>query len=470
MRCIIVNKIFFISCFFIASCKKFVEINPPVTRPSAAVVYSTDATAKSVLNGIYTQMASPNSTINGLSGFSIVGGLAADELQAYTIANTQLQQVFSNSLMSSSVPFWDQCYNIIYTTNAAIEGLAYSQALSPSIKQQLTGEAKFLRAFIYFHLVNYFGDIPLNLTTDYRITSIAFRTPKSEVYQQIILDLKDAQGLLSPRYLGLDLVNTTAERVRPTSWAATALLSRVYLYTGDYVNAEAEATKIIDNTSTFTLQTDLNKVFIKNSGEAIWQFQPIATGGNAPDGNVFVLNGPPTSNRPVTLSTQLYNAFEASDDRKTKWVSSITSGTSTYYFPNKYKIGNTTSTTVVSEYQTIFRLAEQYLIRAEARAQQNNTDGSKNDINVIRTRAGLSFTIASDKSSLLNAIEQERRIELFTELGHRWLDLKRTNRIDAVMTLVTPSKGGTWHTNWQLFPIPLDNINTDNNLIQNSGY
>jgi len=118
----------------------------------------------------------------------------------------------------------------------------------------------------------------------------------------------------------------------------------------------------------------------------------------------------------------------------------------------------------------VLRLAEQYLIRAEARAQQNNVGGAQSDLNTIRTRAGLPNTTANDKTSLLAAIIHERQVELFSEWGHRWLDLKRSGNLDAMMAVVAPAKGATWSSNWQWYPIPSYEIVQDPNLVQNPGY
>jgi hypothetical protein len=114
----------------------------------------------------------------------------------------------------------------------------------------------------------------------------------------------------------------------------------------------------------------------------------------------------------------------------------------------------------------MLRLAEQYLIRAEARAQLENIPGAQEDLNAIRSRAGLPDTDADDKASLLLAIERERQAELFAEGGHRWLDLKRTNRADAVLG---PLKAD-WQTPDALFPIPDAERQLNPNLTQNDGY
>ena len=122
----------------------------------------------------------------------------------------------------------------------------------------------------------------------------------------------------------------------------------------------------------------------------------------------------------------------------------------------------------------VLRLAEQYLIRAEAEVNGagNGLGGAISDINAIRNRAGLPATTASTPAQVMAAIMQERRIEFFAEWGHRWLDLKRTGRVDSVMTIATPLKnaGTKWQSFQQLYPIPANERAFDPNLTQNPGY
>jgi hypothetical protein len=118
----------------------------------------------------------------------------------------------------------------------------------------------------------------------------------------------------------------------------------------------------------------------------------------------------------------------------------------------------------------VLRLGELFLIRAEARAQQNNLQSALSDLNVIRKRAGLPNVNVNGKDSLLLSILHERQVELFAEWGHRWFDLKRTGNIDRIMNLVTPQKGGIWKTTSRLFPLPEGDIEKNNNLNQNPGY
>lgn len=472
-------------------CKKLVEVDAPVTSTNAANVYNTDANAAAVLTSVYTNISKANLTGGGLISLSLFPGLSADELTLYggsTNLSTLLLGYYMNALTNSNIGGADFCtatYPIIYTANAAVEGMTNNNSLTPAVRQQLLGEAKFIRAFCYFYLVNLYGDVPFTLSTDYTRNAVLPRTPKAQIYQQVIADLKDAQGLLNDKYLQADALNPypagSEERTRPTKWAATALLSRVYLYTGDWPNAESQASLLINNKTQYKL-VGLTSVFLKNNSEAIWQLQPVISGWNSQDARLFILpsTGPTTgSSFPVYLSNNVVNAFETGDQRKSNWTGNVTVTVAgvptTYYYPAKYKIA--INGAPVTEYMTVLRLGEQYLIRAEARSQQGNGSGAEADLDSIRVRAGLPvYSGSTDKLSLSAAILHERQVELFTEWGHRWLDLKRTNTVDAVMGGsggsggVTAQKGGKWSSDWQWYPFQLGDLQKDPNLVQNPSY
>jgi hypothetical protein len=194
---------------------------------------------------------------------------------------------------------------------------------------------------------------------------------------------------------------------------------------------------------------------------------------NTIDANYLIVNASYTLSTQLPLNNNLVNAFETGDARLTNWVGTFTTTTApvtTYYYANKYKVASLSSTIAVTEYPIVMRFAEQYLIRAEARAQQNNLSGAVADINIVRARASLANTTAASQSDILDAVAHERQVELFSEWGHRWFDLKRTNKLDAVMSVVTPQKGGTWSSFEQLMPIPPDDIRAGANLKQNPGY
>jgi hypothetical protein len=254
------------------------------------------------------------------------------------------------------------------------------------------------------------------------------------------------------------------ERTRPNKYAAIALLARVYLYLKDWAQAENQASTVINNSGTYNLVNDLNNVFLKNSSEAILQFgissSPFATW----EQRTIVQYS-------YSLTDTLLNSFETSDQRKSAWinVNSTTFPGMTFSYPYKYKRTNGNSGNI-SEYYMVMRLAEQYLIRAEARAQLNRITGSNSaetDLNIIRNRAGLPNTTAVTEVQMLDAIMRERRVELFAEWGHRWFDLIRSGSADAILA---PIKGASWQTADQLYPIPASDILNNPNLSQNPNY
>jgi hypothetical protein len=333
--------------------------------------------------------------------------------------------------------------------------LSQSLSLTDSLKKQLRGEMLLVRALNYFYLVNLFGDLPLVTSTDFRINQMLPRSSVQQVWDLILADLRQAKNDLPSSY-------SSAGRIRPTRFAAAALLARVYLYQQNWSNAEAEATEVI-NSGQYSLAT-LTNIFLTTSSEAIWQLSPVSSTINTAEGNQFIPSS--ATAKPVfVITTYLFNAFESNDQRKTNWLKSNTVSGTVYYYPYKYKVR--TAAPPYTEYYMVLRLAEQYLIRAEARAQQNNITGALDDLNKIRNRAGLLNTTANSQQTLLSAIQQENRIEFMFEWGHRWLDLKRTGQADAVLQ---PIKFPNWQSTDALYPILQYDLDTDPFLIQNPGY
>jgi hypothetical protein len=483
---LLIALIFLLFAFSIEGCKKFIEVPPPTTQLVSTNVFNNNATATSAQLAIYATMWTDAESYY----MALNMGLYADELQNYSTSTTQLQ-LYRNSLQAAiTVGPWVGYYEYIFYANSVITGLKTVSGTSPAVKNQLIGEAEFLRAFLHFYLTNIYGDVPIVLTTNPNINEKIARSPRVQVLQQVITDLQSAESLLNSNYVdGSDTIVTT-ERVRPNKAAALALLARAYLYMGDYsknqsyyVKADSAASAVISN-SEYTL-SPLNSVFLANSSEAIWQWQtpqPNAYNFSYDGANFILIGSPESSYSQAAISPQLLNSFESGDQRLTNWIGSITVGPATYYFPYKYKNNNNNLNTGINEYTMVLRLGEQYLIRAEARAREGNTGGAESDLNMIRNRAGLPNTTATSQADLLAAILYERQVELFTEWGHRWFDLQRavaTALPVNAATVLGPTgtnlckvKGGSWNTNnYQLlFPIPQTDILDDHNLTQNVGY
>ncbi|GAA3945839.1 RagB/SusD family nutrient uptake outer membrane protein [Chitinophaga oryziterrae] len=448
---------------FFNSCDKLVDIPQPVDSLTSVEAFSTDENAIAVITGVYSNLSynkGRNNFVN--TSLSSLCGSSADELIPLS---DPLDPFQTNNLLETDGfvynQFWSSIYNTVYEANAVLEGVSESTTLTSRIKLQLRGEALFLRAFSYFYLVNLFGDVPLVTNTAWAKNNLLQRSPVGKIYSQIEIDLKEAQTLLPQDYS-----ITNGERIRATSWAATALLARVYLYTGNWNNAEIESDKVISKTDLYALQDNLNDVFLKNNNEAIWQLQVSADRSPYATREAFNFVPRGSSYPNYYITSQLLGSFEKDDKRLTVWVG-ISGSSPSYYYPSKYKIRQGTSGST-NEYYTLLRVSEQYLIRAEAKAEQNNLEGAVSDLNIIRARAGLTdLSAALNQEMMRKSIAQENRVEFFAELGHRWFDLKRTNQAAVILKSI---KGENWQNTDVLYPIPLSERKIDPSLIQNPGY
>lgn len=448
----------------LAGCNKMISIGTPQNQLVSGAVFTDTVTAEAAVLGVYSRVANPiiGSDIGTVT--SLYNGLSADEGTYFT--QGLYDQFTQNALLSNFYYvdfYWTSFYTVIYDANALIAGDSAS-SLPAGYKARAIGEAKFIRALCYFYLANEFGAVPLVLSTDVQATTKQPRDSVSVVYAQIIRDLTDASSVLPA-----DLSLYAGNRTRATTWAATALLARTYLYQKNWSRAESTATTVISNPGLFSMVTNPANVFLANSTEGIMQF----TNAITQSWTASTLAGFPTSPTPsFVLSDSLYAAFEPGDLRLTNWTAIKSYGGTNYPYPYKYKYRGGVGSV---EYAQVLRLSEQYLIRAEARMQQGDISGAAADLNVVRTRAGLPNTTASDVVSLTAAIEHEDRVEFFCEWGHRWLDLKRwpgigNPAIKRADEVYPKDKTTSWNPNDALYPIPQPEISTNPNLTQNGGY
>lgn len=468
-----------VTCASITSCEKVMEIPEPHNTVTTKDAFKNDKTAESTILGVYSQLA------NGTSTAMFTGGLittlamqSADELTTPVfshLASNKLEVSFAE--LTNIREIWKSAYSVgIFGCNSVLEGVSASKTLSASMASLLEGEAKFIRAFTYFYLTAFFGEVPLVLETDFNKSGFQPKASVASIYEQILADLKDAQALLPANYS----INS-GQRIRANKWAATSMLARVYLYMGEYKNAAIEADKVIKESNLFWLMPNLNDVFLTTSNEAIWQLQhnnTNSTGNATPEGasftSMFVFPNAAVSSFDKVLTPYLMNAFEPSDKRRSEWTFYIRLNNDTAYLPFKYKVGshNRVPGGLITEYYTPLRLAEQYLIRAEAgfkggiRAKEEAIE----DLNKVRRRAGLA-DLDSDLSNdaLDAAMEKEWQLEYFAEWGHRWLNLKRTGRASTVLSAI-PYKQ-PWDGDRQLFyPVPLNELLLNPSLTQYEPY
>ncbi len=218
---------FSLICLNFNSCKKFVEVDPPIDRTTGASVFSSESSAIAALTGIYTRLASGDafaSFATGYSSFSILAGLSSDEITLYggMPTSSNYYAYYANSLYASApsnapgTESWPRLYSIIYTCNSAIEGLADADLVREKVKNQLMGEALFMRAFCYFYLANLYGNVPLIVSTDFKANASIGSSTQVELNSRIISDLSAAKLLLSRDFIDASLLQITSERVRPT--------------------------------------------------------------------------------------------------------------------------------------------------------------------------------------------------------------------------------------------------------------
>lgn len=452
-------------CHLFLSCEDYLEIETPDHKIVSETVFTDDETAISAMKGIYNQLASVFFSSGGPDSVTILAGLSADDLTPIRTNNLPYMEFEQHEILPDNIRnlnLWASIYNMIYMTNSILEGLENSQDISAPVRDHLEGEARFVRAFSNFYLVNLYGEIPLILTTDYRINAVAERDSKDIVYQQIETDLSAAIALLEES-------STAGDRTRVSQYTATALMARVQLYLQNWVEAERFSSEVIAQNSSYEILTDLNEVFLANSKEAIWQLSPKGRGSiltNTNEGASLIIHPFISFLSHLKLSGDFVASFDEEDQRLLHWTG-FHQGTESHY-AHKYKVRN--STEEVTEFSMVLRLAEQYLIRAEARAMQDDLSGAITDLDKIRGRADLELIAETEpeisKEGLLELIVQERKKELFTEWGHRWLDLKRTGRAGDILGASNPF----WKDTDVLYPIPETERKKNPSLTQNNGY
>lgn len=469
-------------------CSDFLELEPhsqsiaPETAGTDAAVFQTAVQAEAALAGAYSDFKNEYYQLD----YFVNGDAQADDAYAGgdNPANFQIDEFKLDALNSNVSRDWRYLYGTIGKTNRVINNIrkVTDAALTPQRSDEILGEALFIRAFMYFQLVQLWGDVPLLLTEVSTISAanleeiypILFpaREPTEKVYAQIVSDLETA----------LPLVRVTADHKGfATKGAVNTLLAYVYATRTPHdwakVRQYCEAVK----SGGYTLLPDYNQLWDnahENSPEAIFE---INYSGGATDGNwgtkIFRGFDWKKFNLPAN---DLVAAFDAEGDMVRKNASivflDVTGKWSDPHWPqtrypfiNKYRRFNEGS----DQNYIFYRLADVMLLLAEALNEQNDVAGAAALVNAIRSRAGLKATTADTQEKMRLAIEKERRLELAFE-AHRWFDLRRTGRAIAVMNATTGVNGASLgyqlNTDRLLWPIPQAELDKNSKLIQNSGY
>ena len=434
----------------LASCDSPLEVDPTASIDSQTAL-NTPRGIELALNGTYRSLqAGALYTLDE----TMQADLYADNLTFTGTFQTHRDVSLRNVPTSNGdiLAKWTAAYSGINRANGVIAA-APSAGLTAALADQYRGEALFVRALHYHTLVKWFGDVPLVLTPSTGVdpaTSFPPRETAANVYAQIVTDLEAAVPLLP----------TARTNGRANRSAAQALLARVYLdrgATGDYALAVARATSVITS-GLYSLNPSYRTNWTtKHSAESIFE---LSYSTNNSNNLAFWYYPQPLSGRwGFSPSLDLYNSYAAGDLRRD--FSIAISPTAAACAANcrygiKYHRIATSDDNV-----PVLRLAEMYLIRAEANARLNAGDATvQPDINIVRTRAGLAATTASGQAALLTAILDERRWELTFE-GHRFFDLRRFGVATTVLGMA-PSR--------LLFPIPQSERDINTALTQNAGY
>ena len=437
----------------LVSCEDYLEPEVSPDQIYYETIFESEETAEAAIYGLYADFVLGSSPVYLMNGsLSVMGGLVSDEL--YDFSQAYLHYDVNEIISTGFEPafyYWSETYRHVYTANAIIEGVESSN-LDEDLKNQIAGEAYFVRGLLYFQLLNIYGNIPIVTNTLYSENAAQPQAPAAEVYEQIISDLQQAESLLTEDYV-------SEGKVRPNKYVVQALLARVNLYRENWAKAEEYATQVINGP--YSLSEDLSGVFDIASEGAIWQLIPSnPNSGSANEVRWFTPGQTPT----YVLTENLLDAFEEQDKRRTAWVGEVEYADGLYFYPTKFVPGTT-----LDQYSTVFRIAEQYLIRAEARARLGNLEGAIEDLNEVRrVHGGLEpYAGPVTEEAVIEAILQERRVEFFAEWGHRWFDLIRTGRAGEVLGELHPE---TWEPTDILWPIPSSELEANPELEQNPGY
>jgi len=451
----------------VGSCSKSLDVALPNDQISDQTLFTTKPTILSAMNGMYSAFANQSNIATRMRSLYWL----SDEGEISPAPGTEIGDMITANLVATNqwFPSWSWFYTPIYRANQLIEALPNVPltVITETEKKQYIAAAKYVRAVNHFMLVTSWGDIPLVMNTSVDINKSITRTPVSTVYDAIIKDLREAANDLPAT------VNVSNSRTIHNRFQAMAFLARVYLYQGSWSDAETAATEVI-NSGQYQIVTGVNNVFRRGSREAILSLAETATSASflnrtAIGWNTLPANAGNTNTLNCAIPVSLLATFQSGDQRAVEgnWVVTLFGKK----FANKYlySLNATTAQAAANPQDYVLqRYAELFLIRAEARAQQSNLAGAVSDINVIRNRAGLTNFISSSQPAILTAIERERVCELFYE-GHRWYDLKRTGRLNTVLSAV-PYKAANYKSYYDLWPVAPRELLANPALTQNPGY
>lgn len=436
--------IFYLLLF--TNCSSFLEVDPKSSISGDGIIKD-ETSANAAISGVYDALRSYYSV-----NYQSIAYLSGDNVQ-WTGSQSQIQEFINHKVNPENgtiASTWNGIYTTINRANNVIRAIANDQGdgIPTAVKDKVLGQAYAIRGLAYFDLVRVWGGVPLiKEPTDKVGDNIGIaRSTVEQTYQQVLDDLNLAEGLLS----------STTDRFAFTKKTVWALKARYYLYQKNWEKARDYAKLLIDDQSNYELIAPYYAFFkndVTGTRESVFelfysinepnphraQWQPQTNGGTrqwAPSDPLIALL--------TNTSTAGARSVLIAKDNQNRWYGDL-----------YYRSSGADPTYVI-------RIAELYLIRAEAYAQLNEYNLALADLNKVRKRALLPDNLfTTNKSDLLLWIENERRLEFAFE-AHRWFDLVRTGRAQQVL--------GIGESFRLLLPIPYSQILADPALKQNPGY
>jgi tetratricopeptide (TPR) repeat protein len=475
------------------SCDKdFIDLNDP-TRVPTTEGYDDPLSIQTGVTAAYSSLAEiygkPSANNRGIfvygelpsdNSFALTSGERLNEFNDFTLVsdNAQLQSQWLVTYRAIA-----RC-NIILSRAGAVE-------MPEATRNGYYAEVRFIRALAYFNAVRIWGDVPL-VTNEIASIPDAYqfgRTPAAQVYAQIEQDLTFAED-------NLPLTQTTANLGRATKGAAQGLLGKVYLTQKKYSEAAAKLKQVID-ASTYSLQASYANIFLitnEMNSEILFavRYSKGGLGIGSAFTNWFLPIAVPAINGGVgnpqqynSIDADLVTAFTASGTPDVRATASYGTGADaqnrTVYYTKKYADVPTTTTDAENDW-IVLRYADVLLMYAEAVNSQTSPNALALDavnrvirrsrnLPVATPNATVDLPATTDRATLTARLELERRLELNME-GHRWFDLVRTDRaipvMNAYFTRANLAKRIDAHN--LVFPLPVQEIQTNPILTQNEGY
>jgi hypothetical protein len=435
--------IFLLSLVYLSACKEVLE-PPPRDLRIDDLVLKRAQDVPAVRVGLY-------SSFRAITQYTVVAGDFMSDHVRYNGTFNDYREFGTKQITTTNgdvSAMWGYIYNTIYVANFILERLPDLTGVQAAAKKQLLAEAHFLRGLANFYGANTYGDIPKVTTTDQETNRNIARTAKADILASVLTDFQYA------------LTNLPADQTEGAAYATQntvkAALARYYLYQKNWALAEQNATAVIDSKA-YTLEASYETIVLTNfPKESIFE-----VGYTQNDANV--------TRREMIPSEQLIQLL-ASAESKDRIATIGFDGTKQRGNDNGWTVRKYGTATDGNSNMVVFRLAEMYLIRAEARAQLGKltgTTGAISDVNVLRARAKAGNAAATSQAEMLLTIERERQYELAFE-GHRWYDLVRTGRAQIVMSAFSPN----WNVRYERWPVPQTEIQRNPGLkgSQNPGY